>query len=607
MSVYFLKKLPTLGQVLLYVLSVIAVYLLFFANRYQLEEKQIPPPQAQALKQVAPQLFEHEYALHLTFLSATNKALAAYDADLEKKYSFSATQQARLVDSLVLQGTSGPWVVTDSLLRQCCDEGSKEDEKKRAFQQEALISYGGWLVGRSYESKEAFAADVQIVSKAISTYGIPSVVNIFPSWERNAVQAAWVRAAARGFWAEHRGLVSTCFFVLLGIACLLLFVPRYWLDGTPGIKHNGVYATTKSKRLWQRFSLGVTGVLLVSFYILLYFYSVWLTPWVMLLDPLSEALSGNQAGPFFLYGFLYTAVIILMGVRMFVKYRHSAYHKLRTTSLMIAQLAFAFLIPEFLVRMNKPYVDFKNIWPLDYDFFFDTEIDKLIQSGGLGIFMLGWGIALIIVAVPVFTYFYGKRWYCSWICGCGGLAETMGDPYRQHSNKSLRAWQIERYSIHFVLIFAVLMTAGVLYTYVRGEATFLGIIDSFHLRQTYGFYIGALFSGVVGTGFYPWMGSRVWCRFGCPLAAYLGLIQRFRSRFRITTNGGQCISCGNCSVYCEMGIDVRHYAQRGQDVVRSSCVGCGVCAAVCPRGVLKLENSTAPRNKIKLLGLQDSA
>ncbi len=53
---------------------------------------------------------------------------------------------------------------------------------------------------------------------------------------------------------------------------------------------------------------------------------------------------------------------------------------------------------------------------------------------------------------------------------------------------------------------------------------------------------------------------------------------------------GQCISCGNCSTYCEMGIDVRAYAQKGENIVRSSCVGCGICSAVCPRGVLKLEN-----------------
>jgi len=39
-----------------------------------------------------------------------------------------------------------------------------------------------------------------------------------------------------------------------------------------------------------------------------------------------------------------------------------------------------------------------------------------------------------------------------------------------------------------------------------------------------------------------------------------------------------------------MGIDVRAYAQKGENMVRSSCVGCGICADVCPRGVLKLEN-----------------
>ena len=74
------------------------------------------------------------------------------------------------------------------------------------------------------------------------------------------------------------------------------------------------------------------------------------------------------------------------------------------------------------------------------------------------------------------------------------------------------------------------------------------------------------------------------------MAGYMGLFQRFKSRFRISTNGAQCISCGNCSTYCEQGIDVRSYAQKGENIVRASCVGCGICSAVCPRGVLKLEN-----------------
>ena len=204
--------------------------------------------------------------------------------------------------------------------------------------------------------------------------------------------------------------------------------------------------------------------------------------------------------------------------------------------------------------------------------------------------MFAWGITIFVVGVPVFVFFFGKRWYCSWVCGCGGLAETAGDSFRQLSDKSVKAWKIERYLIHGVLVFSIIMTIGVLYTFITGSNTLLGLNTYTWLRQPYGFLIGSIFSGVIGTGFYPIMGNRVWCRFGCPLAAYLGIVQRFKSRFRITTNGGQCISCGNCSTYCEMGIDVRWYAQRGQNIVRSSCVGCGVCSAVCPRGVLNLEN-----------------
>ena len=72
------------------------------------------------------------------------------------------------------------------------------------------------------------------------------------------------------------------------------------------------------------------------------------------------------------------------------------------------------------------------------------------------------------------------------------------------------------------------------------------------------------------------------------MAALLGLIQKV-GRYRIRVKEDMCISCGLCTQFCEMGIDVRSYAQSNETFVRASCVGCGMCAEVCPRGVLSLE------------------
>ncbi|WP_459212551.1 4Fe-4S binding protein [Aquimarina rhabdastrellae] len=395
-----------------------------------------------------------------------------------------------------------------------------------------------------------------------------------------------IKPAGKGSIVEHKGMYWWLTFGLGIIGSLMFILPNIILLGAPGIKNNGIFLNAATNRGW----IGIGAfVYLVAFYILLYFRPEYIVNWTYVLDPISSGLSGNLASQWFLYGFLYCVVMIVMGIRMYIKYRHNMYQIIRTTAVLFFQIAFAFLIPEILVRFNKPYFDFKNAFPLDYDFFFDWNINNLINSGNLGLFMLVWGIALTVIIVPVMVYFFGKRWYCSWVCGCGGLAETLGDPYRQLSSKRLVAWKVERWLIHGVLIFSLVMTAFTLYSYFTTEATVLGIKTQ-DIQFYYGFLIGSWFSGVIGTGFYPIMGNRTWCRFGCPLAAYMGLVQRFKSRFRITTNGGQCISCGNCSTYCEQGIDVRAYAQKGENIVRASCVGCGVCSAVCPRGVLKLEN-----------------
>ena len=452
-------------------------------------------------------------------------------------------------------------------------------------------------------------------------------------------------------------LFTAIVFIMAGI---IIYSVSTYKNLPKGIKNNGIFFKSMS----AKGVLGwATGVVLTALYVFLYWFPQYLgqakdgaanTGLVGLFDPLSYTLNGHPASQWFVYGVLYTMAILGFGVKFILKYLHNKYQLVRTISVMFFQLGFAFLIPELLTKLNPtlPYFskDVKNMWPLNYYFFEDWHLKGMLAGGNIGMFMLLFGLAMIFIISPILTYFYGKRWYCSWVCGCGGLAETAGDPFRHLSSKKLSAWKFERWSIHTVLVFISLTTIAVLYSFLGDNAKdvlisrkqftwgiviFLSVvigtillfkkkqldtdakytlgslgiivvgvillsfffgqskiffIDSNQLRSWYGFAIGAAFSGVIGVGFYPLMGSRVWCRFGCPMAAILGLQQKLFSRFRITTNGGQCISCGNCSTYCEMGIDVRAYAQKGENIIRSSCVGCGVCAAVCPRGVLKLEN-----------------
>lgn len=386
-------------------------------------------------------------------------------------------------------------------------------------------------------------------------------------------------------------LSTTGFNLIAALATLslgtLLWTYYSFALSPEGIKNNGIWQNTfKNKGIggWM------LGILLTSFYICLYWYPKYLSGLVTLFSPLSEFIKGKPADQWFVYGTFYTIGVLLMGARFAFKYRHNRYQLIRTASVCFFQLGFAFLLPSFMALMNEPEYYFSYFWPLKLDPLMPSGIAYVVKSSShqLGWYFIGFSALMTFIGTPILTYFFGKRWYCSWVCGCGGLAETVGDPFRQLSNKSTTAWKIERWMIHAVLVLVIGMTV-LLWVDSYNKGLLLGDFSK-NYAKWYGFLIGSTFSGVIGTGFYPILGNRSWCRFGCPQAAILGLFQRKKSKFRITTNGGQCISCGNCSTYCEMGIDVRSYAQKGQDVLRASCVGCGICSAVCPRGVLKLEN-----------------
>ncbi len=282
-----------------------------------------------------------------------------------------------------------------------------------------------------------------------------------------------------------------------------------------------------------------------------------------------------------IYGFLYSVAIVGGGIYVMRKYRHNRYQLVRTSVVMLTQVSLGFSIPIFLKVINQPEYYFSYLWPLKIEYFFPSKLQNL------PLYMAVYSVLGSMVMVPLLSVLFGKRWYCSWICGCGGLANTFGDPWRHLSSKKNRWWTFEKYSIHSTLVLSFVFTAMVGLSFAIENDALAAATKSF--STFYFFLVVSVLSGIVGVAAYPIGGTRVWCRFFCPMAALIGLVQKF-GRYRITVKENMCISCGLCSKYCEMGIDVREYAQRNQSFVRASCVGCGICAEVCPRGVLRLEN-----------------
>ena len=165
-------------------------------------------------------------------------------------------------------------------------------------------------------------------------------------------------------------------FGLIISGALIYFIPQI-NEAPAGIKNNGIFfnsLTSKGTPAW------IIGITITAFYIILYWFPALIENWVKLVNPVSIWLSGQQADRWFLYGTFYTLAVLVMGVRMMIKYRHNRYQVIRTVSVSFFQLGFAFLIPSFLEKLNKPGFYFTYFWPLKYNYLFPGDIHYLIGN-----------------------------------------------------------------------------------------------------------------------------------------------------------------------------------------------------------------------------------
>ena len=382
-------------------------------------------------------------------------------------------------------------------------------------------------------------------------------------------------------------------FALLSLGCLVALIVmacrhnRYCYLGASFVIIYAVYAIAKG--LWPY------------------------TQWASLVDNAYLQLSPNNNKPILLFGrsgpfwytLVYTFAMTIFGLRAMHRWgfeRRDRFQILRYCSLLAFQWIFFFIIPELLYgffTQHQPLADVLGghdqswrsygilyAWPLFfYTFFYNPPMIWVI-----------WGIILSFVLIPLLTLWHGKR-YCSWICGCGGLAETLGDRWRHLAPKGKTSvkWEVMN---SIVLGFAIVATAAMLL-----QDTLKLIQQNDAGGKLVGFYavlVDVWLVAILPVTLYPFMGGKVWCRYWCPLAKMMQLTSKWwrkagRGKFAIHAND-KCIACGECSRYCQVGIPVMQYGLKQEvlDNTNSSCIGCGICVTVCPMDVLSFSTTSAP-------------
>jgi NosR/NirI family transcriptional regulator, nitrous oxide reductase regulator len=321
-------------------------------------------------------------------------------------------------------------------------------------------------------------------------------------------------------------------------------------------------------------------------------------------------LLGRTAGwaeePTYWYSLLYSVTLLIFGVRR-MQVKKSRYVRWQVASLIVFQVFFLFLLPfhlfEPLIKANfapDSYV-MREIFPSGKWSCFGLVLFWPLNMNDFGAsafwtwfpFVQTFGILSLIV------WQWGKGAYCGWICSCGGMAETLGDEYRVQAPHGKTAKRLDGIG-QFVLAASVVVTAFGYFTKgMGGMPDHSAWIDT--LRGVYKLSIDVLFAGVLGLGVYFFLSGRIWCRYGCPLAALMHVYNRF-SRYRIFSEKKKCISCNICTKVCHMGIDVMNYANKGVPMNDAQCVRCSACVQSCPTETLSfgaIKDLSDPANRTR--------
>ncbi|MEE9390720.1 MAG: 4Fe-4S binding protein [Candidatus Aminicenantaceae bacterium] len=234
--------------------------------------------------------------------------------------------------------------------------------------------------------------------------------------------------------------------------------------------------------------------------------------------------------------------------------------------------------------------------------------------------------SFVFAAVTIVLTFILGRVVCGWVCPLGSIHQFFSfafkkskllKPKKPEDNRT--AWKY--YLLVFILVgtlfsldlVGILDPLSLLYrsfavsvfpVFSHGFSSFIGILfginlsslggslaqffENLALNSTFhqGFFIGVLFIGTVALNLHR---ERFWCRYLCPLGAFLGLVSRWNV-LKLRIDPQKCIECELCNIHCET--QANPFPE--EKWKSSECVYCYTCSSICPTSAVGFPLKSTP-------------